>query len=75
MLVPLYGTVQAAKCFYRTLVKRAERKGYLRSKADPCLLIVKPEGRLQLTAVWIDNLMAVGEKRDLMTLLNLNSMT
>ena len=37
MNIPLYGTKQAANCFYKMLVKRMTNKDYKRSKADPCL--------------------------------------
>ena len=38
--VPIYGTKQAASCFYKQLVKRMADCGYKRSKADPCLYFV-----------------------------------
>ena len=38
--VPIYGTKQAASCFYKQLVKRTADCGYKRSKADPCLYFV-----------------------------------
>jgi hypothetical protein len=35
--VPIYGTKQAAHCFYKALAKKVKEKEYERSKADPCL--------------------------------------
>ena len=34
---PIYGTKQAAFCFYTTLVDKVKDSKYERSKADPCL--------------------------------------
>ena len=34
MLVPIYGTKQAAECSYQELVKRSKEKGYERTNAD-----------------------------------------
>ena len=34
---PIYGTKQAAFCFYKTLVGKVKDSKYERSKADPCL--------------------------------------
>jgi hypothetical protein len=34
MMVPIYGTKQAAECFYKKLVKKAKEKGYERTNAD-----------------------------------------
>ncbi len=35
--VPIYGTKQAAFCFYNTLVGRVKDSKYKSSKEDPCL--------------------------------------
>lgn len=50
MLVPIYGTKQAANCFYETFVRKAvvESKKYQRSKADPCLYYTWHNGRLRV---------------------------
>ncbi len=34
---PIYGTKQAAFCFYKILVEKVKDSKYERSKADPCL--------------------------------------
>jgi hypothetical protein len=47
MLVPIYGTKQAAECFYKELVKRSKEKGYERTNADFTLVkLWTKEGRL-----------------------------
>ena len=33
--VPIYGTKQAAHCFYKVLVDKVKARNYNRSKADP----------------------------------------
>jgi hypothetical protein len=65
MNVPLYGTKQAASCFYKTLRKKAREKHYERSKADPCLYFLWREGRLVVFASWVDDLFACGVTVDL----------
>ena len=61
--VPIYGTKQAASCFYKTLVKKTQNSGYERSKADPCLYIIWWDNRLALMVSWVDDLV-LGEKKD-----------
>ena len=46
MNVPIYGTKQAAHCFYKALVEKVEDRKYSRSKADPCLYCIWKNGRL-----------------------------
>ena len=63
--VPIYGTKQAASCFYKQLVKRTTDRGYQRSKADPCLYFVWKDGRLALSVSWVDDLLILGEQIDI----------
>jgi hypothetical protein len=65
MLVPLYGTKQAAECFYKTLKKKVEKLGYSRSKADFTLFYRWFVGRLLVFATWVDDLLVCGEDRDI----------
>jgi hypothetical protein len=52
MKVPIYGTKQAAECFYKELVKKSKEKGYERSNADFTLFKVWDEaGRLLVFTV------------------------
>jgi hypothetical protein len=37
MNVPLFGTKQAAYCFFKTFASRIKNMTYKQSKADPCL--------------------------------------
>eukprot|EP00956_Cyclotella_meneghiniana_P028466 scaffold66266_cov46-Cyclotella_meneghiniana.AAC.1 len=48
LLVPIYGTKQAANCFYETFVEKAVRNSdvYQCSKAEPCLYYAWIDGRL-----------------------------
>ena len=61
--VPIYGTKQAAHCFYKTLVKRTGERGYQRSKADPCLHFVWHNGKLGVMVSWVDDLLIMGEEQ------------
>ena len=64
LLVPIYGTKQAAHCFYQRLVDVVKNRKYERSKADPCLYFCWNEGRLFLMLSWVDDLLALGHKKD-----------
>jgi hypothetical protein len=44
--VPIYGTKQAANCFYDTLVKKLKEACYKQSSEDPCLFFFWLNGRL-----------------------------
>ena len=60
----IYGTKQAALCFYKTLVKRMKNQGYERLKVDPCLYFVWNKNRLAVMVSWVDNLLVMGEFND-----------
>ena len=62
--VPIYGTKQAALCFYKTLVKKVTERKYERSKADPCLYFSWKDGRLSMMISWVDNLILLGTPND-----------
>ena len=62
--VPIYGTKQAAHCFYKALVKKVKEKEYEQSKADPCLFYNWVDGRLGAFVSWVDDIMACGEHDD-----------
>ena len=63
--VPIYGTKQAASCFYKQLVKKTKDRGYKRSKADPCLNFVWKHRWLAVSVSCIDNLLIIGKKVDI----------
>eukprot|EP01082_Thalassiosira_pseudonana_P003604 g3149.t1 g3149 contig12:1513564-1518213(-) len=62
--VPLYGTNQAANCFYTSLRKSASKRNYKRSRADPCLYYIWTDGRLALFATWVDDIIVFGHPQD-----------
>ncbi len=57
--VPIYGTKQAACCFYQTLVKKVKDRDYNQSKADPCLFYILRNGRLAVMLSWVDDILAL----------------
>lgn len=64
MNVPIYGTRQAAACFYKKLVKELKHEQYWRSKADPCMYFRWRDGRLCLCLSWVDDMLVFGEPQD-----------
>lgn len=67
LLKPIYGTKQAASCFSEALVKAIKnREQYDRSKADPCLYFAWQNGRLVIFLSWVDDLMILGHRKDVM---------
>ena len=62
--VPIYGTKQAAACFYQLLVKKLKSRSYERSKADPCFYFIITDGRLSLMLSWVDDILIMGTPGD-----------
>ena len=62
--VPIYGTKQAASCFYMTMVEEIKGRKYERSKADPCLYFCRRDGQLSLMISWVDDFMLLGTPND-----------
>jgi hypothetical protein len=62
--VPIYGTKQAANCFYDTLVKKLKEACNKRSSADPCLFFFWLNGRLVLFVSWVDDFLVMGHPED-----------
>jgi hypothetical protein len=58
--VPIYGTKQAAHCFYQTLVKKVKDRNYNRLKADPCLYYIQKSNRLAIMLSWVFDILASG---------------
>ena len=58
--VPIYGTKQAASCFYKTLVDKVQEHKYERLKAHPCLYFCWRSGQLSLMILWVDDLILFG---------------
>ena len=60
MNVPMYGTKQAAYCFFKTFAKQVKNKKYQQSKADPCLYYVWIGTELVVMVAWVDDVMILG---------------
>ena len=60
MNVPMYGTKQAAYCFFKTFAKQVKHKKYQQSKADPCLYYVWIGTELTVMVAWVDDVMVLG---------------
>ena len=60
MNVPMYGTKQAAYCFFKTFAKQVKHKKYQQSKADPCLYYVWIGTELVVMVAWVDDVMILG---------------
>ena len=58
--VPIYGTKQAASCFYKTLVGKVQERKYKWLKADPCLYFCWRSGQLSFMISWVDDLILLG---------------
>ena len=64
LLRTLYGTVQAARAFWREMLKAFRTMSYNRCDADPCLYYRwDSEERLALWLSWIDDCLIVGENQ------------
>jgi hypothetical protein len=60
MNVPLYGTKQAAYCFFKTFATHIKNATYKQSKADPCLYYGWINGEMLVFVVWVDGVMVLG---------------
>ena len=67
LLKTVYGLKQAAKMFWREMLKCFKSMGYNRSAADPCLYYRRVGGRLCLWLSWIDDCFVCGHKSVVMT--------
>jgi hypothetical protein len=56
----IYGTIQAAMCFWRVLTKAFSNMGYTRCATDPCLHFKWTDAGLSLFASHVDNNLIVG---------------
>ena len=64
LLAPLYGTKQAAKCYYDRMLKEMKQLGNKRSNADPCLYSKwDPREGLVLWISWVDDNVIVGTQK------------
>jgi hypothetical protein len=60
MNIPLYGTKQAAYCFFKTLAKHIKNMTYKQSKADPCLHFAWVGSVMVVFVAWVDDIMVLG---------------
>ena len=64
MNVPIYGTKQAAHCFYKVLEDKMKARNWNQSKADPCLHYLWMNGRLSVMLSWVNNILALRHPED-----------
>ena len=57
MNVPLYGTKQAAYCFFKTFMKHVKKMMYKQSKADQCLYFAWVDNMMDILVAWVDDVM------------------
>ena len=55
MNVPLYGTKQAAYCFFKTFAKHVKKMRYQQTQADPCLYFAWFANTLVMLVAWVDD--------------------
>ncbi len=60
MNVPLYGTKQAAYCFFKSFGRHTTKMMYKQSKADSCLYLAWKENMLVVFVAWVDDVMVLG---------------
>jgi hypothetical protein len=60
MNVPLYGTKQAAYCFFKTFATHIKNVTYKQSKADPCLFYGWINVEMVVFVAWVDDVMVLG---------------
>jgi hypothetical protein len=59
----IYGTVQAARQWWKRFVKELEQKlGFKRSRADPCLLVKKTDNGIIVLCIYVDDACLLGPK-------------
>ena len=68
LLKCLHGLKQAAKAFWRQLLRAAPAVGLKQSMADPCLYYKWVNGRLVMMMSWIDDNAIVGQESNVMEL-------
>ena len=64
----IYGTVQAARQWWKRFVKELEEKiGFQRSRADPCLLVKKTNNGIIAICIYVDDACLFGTKETVLT--------
>ena len=57
--VLLYGTKQAAYCFFKTFAKEVKNMMYKQSKADLCLYFAWIDGNMIMLVMWVDDIIVL----------------
>ena len=63
LLKTIYGLIQSAYEYWRKLLSVFIKIGFARSNADPCAYYKWKDGKLQIWTSWVDDLMAAGDKK------------
>jgi hypothetical protein len=58
----IYGSVQAARQFWKKFVETLEGFGFVRSKADPCLLTRRNGKGIVMLCLYVDDVLIVGNQ-------------
>ncbi len=70
LLKCLYGLKQAAKAFWRQLLRAAKAMGLTQSNADPCLYFKWVDARIVMMMSWIDDNAIIWQESDVLDLKN-----
>jgi hypothetical protein len=66
LLKTIYGTKQAAKRFWLFLLGMFKKLGFKYNRADPCLYFKWSENGLVMWASWVDDILGIGKKADVL---------
>ena len=58
----IYGLVQVARQFWKTIVDKVQDGCFQLSEADPCMLYKEDERGVCITIVYIDDMLSIGKE-------------
>ena len=58
----IYGLVQAARQFWKTIVDKMHEGGFQHSEADPCMLYKEDERGVCIIIIYIDDMLIIGKE-------------
>ena len=58
----IYGLVQAARQFWKTIVDKIQEGGFKLSEADPCMLYKEDEKGVCIIIIYIDDMLIIGKE-------------
>lgn len=64
LLKALYGLKQAGRIWYDDLSSKLEAQGFIRSEADPCLMLKNENNEFIAIAIYVDDLIIAGKSMD-----------